>query len=70
MQLLSRVQKRRGDRGIDGQREWQEHRALEQIEKEIEPYPEIVEIVEFYRSSKRGVVKKQTEPGQLESEGE
>jgi UDP-N-acetylglucosamine acyltransferase len=32
--------------------------ALEQIEKEIEPFPEIVEIAEFYRSSKRGVIRK------------
>lgn len=32
--------------------------ALIQIEKEIEPFPEILEIVEFYRSSKRGVVLK------------
>ncbi len=35
--------------------------ALEQIEKEIEPYPEITEIVEFYRSSKRGVVSRRGE---------
>lgn len=32
--------------------------ALAQIEKEIEPLPEILEIVEFFRSSKRGVVLK------------
>jgi UDP-N-acetylglucosamine acyltransferase len=30
--------------------------ALETIEKEVHPHPEIVEILEFYRSSKRGVV--------------
>ena len=30
--------------------------ALEQIEKEIHPHPEILEILEFYRTSKRGVV--------------
>ena len=32
--------------------------ALERIDKEIEHYPEIVEILEFFRSSKRGVVGK------------
>jgi UDP-N-acetylglucosamine acyltransferase len=30
--------------------------ALEQIEKEVERFPEIDEILEFYRTSKRGVV--------------
>jgi UDP-N-acetylglucosamine acyltransferase len=32
--------------------------ALERIEKEIPPLPEIVELLDFYRSSKRGVVGK------------
>jgi len=43
--------------------------ALEQIEKEIEPFPEILEIVEFYRSSKRGVILRRGEAGD-EQEGE
>ncbi|CAN5619272.1 acyl-ACP--UDP-N-acetylglucosamine O-acyltransferase [soil metagenome] len=36
-------------------------KALAQIEKELEPFPEILEIVEFYRSSKRGVVSRRGE---------
>jgi UDP-N-acetylglucosamine acyltransferase len=32
--------------------------ALERIEKEIHPYPEIIELVDFYRTSKRGVTGK------------
>ncbi|HEY9684749.1 MAG TPA: acyl-ACP--UDP-N-acetylglucosamine O-acyltransferase [Oculatellaceae cyanobacterium] len=32
--------------------------ALERIENEIHPYPEIVELVDFYRTSKRGVTGK------------
>jgi UDP-N-acetylglucosamine acyltransferase len=43
--------------------------ALEQIEREIQPYPEIKEIVEFYRSSKRGVVGR-SEPSTDGDEGE
>jgi UDP-N-acetylglucosamine acyltransferase len=33
--------------------------ALERIEKDLEPLPEILEIVEFFRTSKRGVVWKE-----------
>jgi UDP-N-acetylglucosamine acyltransferase len=43
--------------------------ALEQIEKEIHPHPEIKEILEFYRSSKRGVVGRNEVSGEGE-EGE
>lgn len=43
--------------------------ALEHIEKEIHPHPEILEILEFYRTSKRGVVGR-NEPGEHGEEGE
>jgi UDP-N-acetylglucosamine acyltransferase len=32
--------------------------ALERVEKEIEPFPEILELVQFFRESKRGVTGK------------
>lgn len=41
--------------------------ALEQIEKEIHPHPEINELVEFYRTSKRGVVGR-TPPDDVDGE--
>lgn len=31
--------------------------ALQRVETEIEPMPEVLEILEFYRSTKRGVIK-------------
>lgn len=38
--------------------------ALEQVERDIHPYPEIQEILEFYRTSKRGVVGKREVAGE------
>lgn len=43
--------------------------ALEEIEKQIKPHPEILEIVEFYRSSKRGVIGR-NEPGEFGESGD
>ena len=35
--------------------------SLERIEREIEQFPEIVEILDFFRTTKRGVVGKTVE---------
>jgi len=43
--------------------------ALEKIETEIEQFPEIQEILEFFRTSKRGVVGR-NDPGEFGEEGE
>jgi UDP-N-acetylglucosamine acyltransferase len=42
--------------------------ALERIEQDIQPYPEVTEVVEFFRSTKRGVAGLITENAELMEE--